>query len=117
MLAAVLDEAAPCQYIFNPNFKAQMQLKQAKQVLPQLYLITVLHPIPQPVAEGVQEHGGAQAGLLSRSLSSHDPTTGANAGLFASSKTQRMCKAERPGFVHGPCKYSSCVGSFSIGTL
>lgn len=64
---AIIGETAPCEDIFNQNFKAQIQLKQAKQVLPQLYLITVLNPLPELVAQGSQERGGAWAGFLSSS--------------------------------------------------
>lgn len=64
---AVVGENAPCKGIFNQNFKAQIQSKHTKQVLPQLYLIAVLNPLPQPVAQGSREHGGVGAGFLSSS--------------------------------------------------
>lgn len=58
-------ETAPREDCFNQDFKAQSQQKQAKRVLLQLYLIALLNPLPQPVARGSQEHGGAWAGFLS----------------------------------------------------
>lgn len=61
---AILAETAPHGDIFNQNFQARIQVEQAKQVLPQLYLIAVPNPLPQPVARGAREQGGARGWLL-----------------------------------------------------